>query len=405
MHSSKLPFSLEQSETGKKNFKERFRNFFCGFLLYAGSLGYQSVIILAIFYFCVWLAGRKTVQAYRGESLLTGILILSALSVVNNTLGIVTGEAQINSLQDYIPYLLLVASTVYFVRYINIETLHWFIILVLCEIVIAFFLKEAGINNIWGIEMTKGTLLYDQKVAGLSINSSGFGYKILNAVVIYEFIKHYAPDKKFLPRIIFYPLILLGLFLSFNRTTILCFSLFAALLCCVNYRQINIKIKLLIFLLCIIAGIIVLQNYETIMFELFRGDMDFEGNALSERPDVYAYYISFLMTHPFTGNFSFKLWSDIFQDGRLFHPHNSYLLTLVAHGFLISTVFFLLILRYFNKNNLLFLIPFLVAGILQSYIFWGLSVNDILFYYLLLFNFKAEQSTIEKNPTGEKCIP
>ena len=299
------PVSLDST---REDSSIKLKDWLGGFLLFCGSLGKFHMVALILFGIHVLLWNREVSfpRTQKQQTVIAGLCIVTLLSCINNWIGIFVGRAVLDSIIPLIPYVLLTVFSIYFINHISIGIWKVFIVLVMFEIVVGFCMRCTGINNLWlSTAIVDTGILYDTKTSGLSMNSSYFGYKVLDIVMLYEFLKINRPEKKLCSRQILYPFALLGLFLSFNRTALITFAAFMG--CLLILRKTSCRVKIL-FVFGIFLGLLLFAiNFDYIWMQLFRGDIKNAENALSMRPMIYEYYCTFLKEHIWTGNYSFKL--------------------------------------------------------------------------------------------------
>lgn len=352
--------------------------FFIACCLFLCSTGIVSSHFFIVGFVLIFLNNRKTPIHNREALALMKVIV--CLSIINEALSLFRSDIVMNSILEIIPYSIFILFTVIIAQKIDEKTVKWLLFFILLDISIAVLQKYLGINSFFAVSIRdyESDLFYNQSVNGLNVNSAALGAKVFLGLLLYE---RY-PNIRFLSQPLFYTFILVGAFLCFNRTAMVAICLFFCL------KAIYIKKFYLLVIIGLLLIVYVLTNealMNIIFMQFFRGaDSLSAGNALSERDVVYPYYWNYITNHPLCGNCSFKYYIDLMGDGRLFHAHNSYLQTLANNGFIIGSLYFLIVIRNIRKDNYIYIIPILAFAFLQTFIFWGLSLNDLIFYNLLL---------------------
>ncbi len=178
---------------------------------------------------------------------------------------------------------------------------------------------------------------------------------------------------------------IIGLFITFNRTYIL-----AAMLILISlYYKIYIKTskyKLLYYICITILFVIIITNYFAIFeMQFLRDSSTNDINHISaERDIIYVYYWNYFVNHWCCGNGSVKYWVELLP-GMYYHGHNSFLMTLASNGLFISLLYFYLF-RFTTRRTLIPILGLIFSSLTQYTIFWGISFIDILLFTILLDN-------------------
>jgi len=309
-------------------------------------------------------------------------------------------------LQDFkigsiIPYAIFMFISYYFALKVNKAILYFILLFILFEVFIGVFEYVMEVKSFFPSVLAKiqgeapfgmRGLIYYKRVAGLSSNSSVFGYKILVGVFILHFLK-ITGKKKF----IFLSILLIGIFITFTRSVMLSLAVFIVLINISTIKDAIIKLFLnrstltyIIYGLVFIGLIyITLYNWDLIYNQLNRG---MRTADLSSRDLVFKTFFQFLKDNVFFGNGSYKLWMNI--DGDRYHAHNSIMQTLVTNGIIIGFFYIVLIFRNINRQNLPYILTFLVASLFQYIILWGVSFMDLMFFTFLLI--KSNKSMLNE---------
>lgn len=320
--------------------------------------------------------------------LLIGLLISIIVFVFGYKYAI--NEDSKSILNTYIPYTVLIVSVVYFSRYLNKEIIYYLCLLLLFEIGVGIIEFVLGIPFIFAPSAGTGEteygstdLLYFNRVFGLSSAVSVFAQKVLITLVLIHYIDFSIKVRRIL---LFF--LLIGFLVSFNRTAIVSGVLFLLLY---YFRKINIK-RITVGLIGLMGIIyLVFSNLEIIIQQFFRGktEIDYSG-----RDNIFDFFVSFIKDNFLWGNYVQKLWYKPTAN-ELYHAHNTYLETIASTGIIIS--FFLFSFIFFTakrRKTFLYIAPFLIYSMSQFGFFWGISLLDIIFFYLL-------QDGISKNTISQ----
>lgn len=307
-----------------------------------------------------------------------------------------------------------------------------FLVLVLIEIAFGIGQYFSGVNTFFtGLDtytqFGSYELLYYTRVLGLSNNSPIFALKIFFGILILTQLKLKKQVKLILSILLF-----VGIIITFNRSVILGLGFYLVILLLTYYRIKNYK-KLKNQLILLTSSLLIsILFYKDLRKQFLRmssqsielsesyieklsdkevvyildsltknfdydeqiefskqqdlrerlKDVVFENkkkSALSGRSQIWERYFSFIKTNFWFGNGSKKL-----IDPYSYHPHNSFLYLLSSHGILISILILFFIFKNVSINNAYLILPILFISIVQSLIFWGASLFDILFYIFLI---------------------
>lgn len=359
------------------------------YLIYLPTLIYvpHAVFLFAIVFAIV--RKRNIKRKHLFNSLSLTILVITLLSAINFAFHLDANKASF----ELIPYaLLMVGSYIIAIRLTN-NDLRIIIYLILLETIIAFAEFILGVKTFFpGSEIDNtikdSALLYFRSVYGLSDNSSSFAIKILLAYLLIHYLE-WEGVKANLIKIIF----LVGLVISFNRTSIVAVVIFHALqyggFLWKSWQQLFIQFRIskrlasfliLGFLLIITIVYLIWVNYDMVFEQLTRRTQHFE---ITGRDVVWSKYLEFISSNILFGNGSHKYFVE-YLDGGQYHAHNSYLQVLASNGLIIFTFYISMILLRIRRNNLVFVVPLLIYSLAQYGIFWGISLTDILLLLFLL---------------------
>jgi hypothetical protein len=229
-------------------------------------------------------------------------------------------------------------------------------------------------------------LLYDLRVFGLSANSSLLAEKVFISTILTLSVPG-------LFRRRWLPLALLGagLYVSFNRTAILCtvlFLLLNALSRRLNWRQVVIG-------LVVVAGIagLVVTHWEEVLVQVTRGSGDELSHSELSRLYFWERSLETIAENPLFGNGSLTFRVDDPVTGLPQHAHNSFMMLFATHGVVVPLLLLGYIALRLNKDNWRAVVAFFAFSLTQYFVFWNLSVPDMVLFWLLGQSSHRRQTT------------
>lgn len=277
-------------------------------------------------------------------------------------------------------------------------------------------------------------LLYDSRVYGFTANSSIFGMHILVAF----FFLVISGWRKWRYAIVF-AVLLAGMFLSFNRTVVIMvvgffiLQTFETLWLWWQNReskalrsQFNTNLILVVVLLIILFSPFIKNSllrggkaetldysieysFDTIPLDcsqqhamkmlepkdidttkpMVKGFLDFSQKInTSGRKLIWLNYMKSIEERPWFGNGSNKLMlvtlNPKTREVETIHAHNSYLMLFATHGILLGVFFLLMTLLWWKWKNWSIILIILGYSFFQYGIFWGFSLLDAVFVFVLI---------------------
>ena len=306
------------------------------------------------------------------------------------------------------PFTYLVARTIHFRQDIFTYIIYFTIVESLFGIVEYLFGTSTFFVSLDSyFEFESYELLYDTRVFGLSANSSGLSSKYLMGLILIS-ISSFKTSKKIILEII----ILSSSVLTFGRIALVAI-VFLYFLKFINsfFIKKNIKIEdfvsILLFVLFFAVnpswtksqfsrnGRVTINEKEKNEFNLKANELNKAGNKIryynytnvigmdklemSGRHGIWNSYMNFIADNPIFGNMAKK-----HMLGSV-HAHNSYLQLLSSFGIFLFFGIIILFSRYIIWDNYLYVLAIMVLSLGQYVIFWGISIYDIIFYYLIFF--------------------
>lgn len=352
-------------------------------LLFVASLGLVSSHAIIICMILICLNQRKYINDVinRKKSSYQIIGIIIVLSFLNEVAHVLINTDV--AILELIPYSIFIFITMVASQVVDERVLKWLMVFTIVDIGVAVAQRFLGINSFYAgtaMDVADTDILYDLKVNGLNVNSSALGYKSFLLIILYDCY----PSTRFVKKKwIIYALAVLGVLLSFNRTSMIGIIVYVMIL--------SLKHKWLYVLYG--AFLLLLLNSETfdiISRQLLRGSSDVVS-GMNGREDIFPWFWNFFLEHPLFGNGSFKLYLDE-GNGLTSHAHNAYLQTITTNGIIIFFLYILLIVKSISKRNFKYVFPILVCGLFQAFILWGTSYNDFVFWGVLLGNIHTNNS-------------
>ena len=312
------------------------------------------------------------------------ILLISIFSVINFALTWAFGTIHYEdsrSMLPVFPYALLFIPTYVIAKTLDRKTLIFLLIFICIEIFVGFFEYALGVRSfftetstVFGEGFGGEEMLYNKRVFGLSANSSVLALKCLIGLIIL-----YITKPKY--TILGFLLLMIGFFITFNRTTIL------AIIPLLIYFYWNYVSQSKYKIIWVgITIFVCFSFFSAIGYQFLRGaDIDNVSTITAKRDLIYEEFFYFFKEHIWNGNGSVKLWIELFPDHK-FHAHNSFLMTLASNGIFIFGFYLYFALGFIRKTNMLPIITILIYSLFQYGIFWGCSLLDILFIFLICKN-------------------
>lgn len=345
-------------------------------------------------------------QRIHSSRLLQILFVIIGLSLCNFIFSINDIDSEYSgSVLTIFPYSLFLILTYIIASNLNERILKYLLMLIFLEIIVGVFEYLAGVTSFFNFGQTTltinmdDTLLYYRRVFGLSLNSSDLAIKVLIALMLIFRIKD-----KLTSRFFFFSflLCLIGIYITFNRTVILCMMIFLFFF---YFKEIKERLSDwryvigVVIMILIVSGLIIL-NWKYLVFQFVRGNTGGDVTALmGTREDIFTAYVSYIIEHFWGGNGSSKYWLSL--NGCVYHAHNSFLMTLAANGVLISILYFSILFLGIKKNATFpYIAVFICVSILQYGVFWGISFLDIFLFYIIL----SPQSKLKRIQYNDDCF-
>lgn len=342
-----------------------------GLLEYIDTLNVPYYFALVVAFYAIIFRRQQCMQiAYRNKNYISIFAIFVVLCFFNSAISGLKGLP--NMLMQ--PFMLAVAFG------LDRRDAKVFIILTCFECVVGMAEYYLGVTSFVAVDQESfegEELLYFKRVNGISGNSSTLSEKVLICSILLYNIKD---DFKKHTIILISAMLLIGYFITFNRTSIGAFLVFAILAA----RDYGLKIsrpKLMFILLCFICTIVYLYlSYgDILVLQFTRGDTE---TMLTGRPYIWSCFLKFIIENPLLGNGSVRLLVPYYSG--MIHAHNSFIQLLADNGIILSLIYLINIYKRFTKKNWVNCIPFIILSLTQFALFWGFSMGDVFFFALLL---------------------
>ncbi|MFW1953181.1 hypothetical protein [Acinetobacter beijerinckii] len=344
-------------------------------ILYLSTTVFFSIAILILLIPLIFVRSiifpNKEVVFLKREIFAYVVMLISAIFVtyLNMFYGAIIPNVQENSILGNIPYIILLPVAFLIGKYLTFKDLKLIQYFILVEIIIGCLEYYHGVptffvNNTPIAELADTDILYQKRVFGFSSNSSNLAAKIIyfSIITMMQIKIKKRIDKESLFFVLF---IILGLFVTFNRTAIISIVLSSVFLFGISLRG--------VFLISIpfLGG--VFYKWDSIFEQLTRGRGTID---LSGRDQIFSFFYNFWSENVLLGNFGTKLWWN--NVGYVWHAHNSYLEFLASNGILFTLIFLFAFLVLFRRG-LSIVIPILIFSLSQYGFLWGLSFYDVVF--------------------------
>lgn len=239
---------------------------------------------------------------------------------------------------------------------------------------VALTAGQAGLSN---QELSlDSAYLYDLRVFGLSANSSLLAEKVFISILLTLAVPQLF-RRRWLPLVF----LALGLYLSFNRTAIACTLLFLLL----NLRRKHFSgWRLVLAMSAALAGLAAITvNLENLVLQFTRGNAEELSHSELSRLYFWAKSLELINESPFFGNGSLTFRVEDFVTGLLQHTHNSFLMLAATHGLIPAALLLGYVAANLNRFNWRVVLAMLAFSLTQYFVFWNLSVPDMIFFWFL----------------------
>lgn len=347
-----------------------------GALMYLSTLYFASnTVLLGVLALIAFSdPGRK----FRNDVALVWVFALLAWANIVLHLGFFDSSKHGSS-----PAVILIAITAMLAPGLRTPALKVFVLLTCGEIAIGAYEYAVGQVALTETQASianqelaaESLLLYDNRVFGLSSNSSVFAEKIFLSLLLVatvpEMFRHRAIPLLF---------IVAGLFISFNRTAITSAFLFTVLV--VTAGGMSLRRAAISAAFILIVGALAAVNMDTLLLQFTRGGDELSHSELS-RLYFWQKALELLSEDPLFGNGSLTFRVEDFITGLPQHTHNSFLMLFATHGLLVPLPLIAYILLKLRASNWRVVAAMFVFSQTQYFVFWNLSVPDMVFFYFL----------------------
>jgi len=374
--------------------RTKFTSFLLAIICYTPTL---VNINLAFIYLVISLIGGyclldrlKSKKILKSDYYLLFFLFLSVLIFIFGD-GIrenISGKSK----NDYLPYTIFIVTTIFFARFLNREVFKYIFIFILIEISIGLLEYVFGVPYI--IEpLTKAEtefgstdILYYNKVYGLSAVTSVFAQKVFIGILLLYFLK----IEKYIK--IFLLICFTGLLITFNRTAIVSSLFFLGLIVMSSYKKMKFNYKFILIISFFIICAIVYKYIDILILQFFKGksDIDYSG-----RDVIFENFWIFIQQNILFGNFVQKVWMEL-TAGKIYHGHNSFLETLASLGLILFILLIIYFLQIIKRKSLIYILPILLYSFFQYGILWGVSLLDIVFFFIIFSYHKYGENALNE---------
>lgn len=347
-----------------------------GFLVYIDTLNVPYVFALLVaFYAILFRRHQCSLVMGKNASYIKVFVVFLVLCTLND---LIHGFQGIPNM--YMQVFMLATAFA-----LNREDAKVFLILTCLECFVGIAEYSMGITSFIGADpeaFAGEELLYFKRVYGISGNSSTLSEKVLiSSILLYNLRDEF----KRIFKISILAVLLIGFFITFNRTAIIAFVFFAVCVFYQRYKNQKKRLRGVIILLtvtCIIPLFFVFWSKfgDLISLQFSRGG-DTES-MLTGRPYIWSLFGKFISENFILGNGSVHLLVPYYSG--MIHSHNSFIQLLADNGIILAVFYLINIAVRFNKNNWIYCLPFVIMSLAQYTLFWGFSMGDVFFFAFLL---------------------
>lgn len=344
----------------------------------------------------------------------TLLLILSLVSFVYR----LVDYQQWDSIKDIYSFVYLFPFTYIIAKTLKGRDEIFKYIIYFCIIEVGFSLLEyyMGVSTLFSFHKNyriyeNYDLLYRTRTYGLSINSSVLSFKYIYALVFLN-ITSFSKNRTILIELV----LLIGSILTFGRIALIvvfAYLLLRLLDSIFVRKSFNLKEQIPFILIVLFFSVNPTWTYNQFTrnnikvtqnrmdsdavqnLQSKETDDDFEALDLTKevgldkidmsgRNEIWNTFLTFSKDNIHFGNKGKKL-----MVGK-YHAHNSFLEFFASFGVYVFLFMLFIFVRNINKDNYVFILALGLLGIGQYLFFWGVSLFDILIYYIFFFYKKNE---------------
>jgi len=369
---------------------EKIFDFCIGALIFASTLFFASNAILIFVLFFLLAKGKSTL--WKSQFLFPLFFVLFAY------LNIIIHIADFDLSKHASSFaVIFVFFTALLALKIADRSLKLFILLTCLEIFVGiyeFAIGQVAISpsqvELANQEMSYESMyLYDIRVYGLSSNSSVLAEKIFLSILLLFNFRNSFRHFYFISTVL-----AVGLFISFNRTTIFTVTLFV---CFIYFSgRASIRKRLLGTVILFAAGSVVSVYWEDLLLQFARGSLGELSYSEMSRLYFWEKSIEHLASNPVfgSGSLTYRIFSP--EVGTFQHAHNSLIMIFSTHGVFIPFFLFAYILVRLKYCDWRVIISILVYSITQYIVFWNLSVPDLILFWFLGVEIYKRRISVEK---------
>lgn len=348
-----------------------------GLLIYISTLFFASNAVLVLVLLVLALQGKNTI--WKSDFIFLAIFVLLAFFNIVIHINEFDASRHISSLAVPLVFFMALLAPK-----INDSALKLFVVLTCFEVLVGIYEFQLGQVAIFASQVDSANqqmsydsdYLYDLRVYGLSANSSILAEKIFLSILLVFYFKN---SLRYF--FVICCILGLGLFVTFNRTTIIVTIFFL----CLVYLSGRVSARKIFFasLFLIFVSLIISANWDFLLLQFARGSVGELSH--SELSRIYFWEKSFdhLISSPLFGNGSltYRVFSP--EVGNFQHAHNSLIMIFSTHGLFIPLFLLAYIFKRSLSSDLRILLAFFAYSITQYFVFWNLSVPDLLFFWFL----------------------
>jgi O-antigen ligase len=149
----------------------------------------------------------------------------------------------------------------------------------------------------------------------------------------------------------------------------------------------------------------VAANLEELVLQFTRGNADELSHSELSRLYFWARSLELINENPFFGNGSLTFRVEDFVTGLPQHTHNSFLMLAATHGLLPAALLLLYVAINVNRFNWRVIVAMLAFSIPQYFVFWNLSVPDMVFFWFLGQRLMARPRIQRTNSSAPPSAP
>lgn len=310
---------------------------------------------------------------------------------------LISGES-VKYFGNFIPVQLGLIASLICSMFINKKVAKFLICILIFEFIISCLQYYSGVSTFFPSSLVTSSLsfdvdsdlLYRKRVFGFNNNSSGLAG---NALICFALMLSFFTNEAIKRKVLLGFLIFIVLIMAFSRSGIVAFFSYFLLFYIIKLFDVKKILLVLFFSLC---AFFIFQSVFDIdfLFSQFtrdRNEIDLTGRSL-----IWSVYWEAIKEAPIFGNFGFKNYLSVPVYGYM-HAHNSLIMSLYVFGLIPLLIILIpIVFEVIKKPKvILFLTPIVVFSLAQTFLLWGGSFADVIFFAVIFNSIANKNNSLE----------